>query len=145
MQALGQGDFASARKLLDDNSSFHGQIDKFQKPERIAEEAASHHRLRGSKKVGRGRKRAIPELAAKCANRQSCELPSRGNRRHGQAGLAAALNAGIALSPRTESSLSDPDSFKPISFGLSGQPSLATFLLGNAQAALRDIPASLSW
>jgi len=32
-QATGKGDFTSARKLLDDNLSFRGPIDTFQKPE----------------------------------------------------------------------------------------------------------------
>lgn len=45
MQSLGKGDFSSARKFLDDNLSFQGPIDEFQKPEPYLESRKKLHHI----------------------------------------------------------------------------------------------------
>jgi hypothetical protein len=44
-QALGKGDFASARRYLHDNLSFHGPIDTFDKPEPYLEALKKLHAM----------------------------------------------------------------------------------------------------
>ncbi len=44
-QALGKGDFASARRYLHDNLSFHGPIDTFDKPEPYLESLKKLHAI----------------------------------------------------------------------------------------------------
>ncbi len=44
-QAMGKGDFASARKLLHDNLSFRGPIDTFTRPEPYLESVKKLHHI----------------------------------------------------------------------------------------------------